>query len=285
VEKRLAARRDEVRALRAEALDAAVAAHVRAYFDADGHADAAVDAAVSRQIDAAVSRHVDAALQARLPHAVENLLVPKDVPSSPATSFTSEDSRGLIYPKLPPLTRLGRNMLPHLREHLTEQFRLLQEQQLQRFEKFTDKIESAAQDGCARQYADFEIQVEELQREMSWTKQETLDDLRQQGDEMIEQSKDECAAFGETVTDQMTDIWYGFCDKVSTVRRCWLRNMVAVELSKQDTWRKMVAVEFSRQRTWRNIRPRGFGRFLLRGEHKPSGARQEPGEEAWVDVI
>jgi ElaB/YqjD/DUF883 family membrane-anchored ribosome-binding protein len=156
---------------------------------------------------------------------------------------------------------------------------------LQHFEKFTDKLERATQDECAREYANFQTQVEELQAEMSWTKEETLDDLRQQGEEMIEQSKDECTAFSDDINNQMTDIWYSFCDKVTAVKKPWLRKMVAVEISKQHTWKKMVAVEVSKQRKWRKIRPRGWGKFMLRGEHKPSGRRREPGEEeAWVDV-
>jgi hypothetical protein len=284
LEQRLAAHRDEMRALQAEAIDAAVAKHVMAYFTADKHADANVDAATRRQIDAAVGRQLDTALHALLPRAVEHLLVPKHVPSSPAKSFTSEDSRGCSYLKLPPLTRLGRNMLPHLRSHLTEQIQLYQQQQFQHVEKFADNLERAMHDDHARQYADFQTQVEELQAEMSWTKQETLDDLRQQGEEMIEQSKDECTAFGDDMNNQMTDLWYDFCDKVTAVKKPWLRKMVAVEISKRSTWRNMVAVKVSEQRAWRKIRPRGWGRFMLRGEHKPSGRRREPGEEAWVDV-
>jgi hypothetical protein len=274
-----------MRALQAEAIDAAVAKHVLAYFTADKHADATVDAAIRRQIDAAVGRQLDTALHALLPRAVEHLLVPEHVPSSPAKSFTSEDSRGCSYLKLPPLTDLGRNMLPHLRSHFTEQMQLYQQQQFQQVEKFADQLERVVHDDNARQYADFQTQVEELQAEMSLAKQETLDDLRQQGEEMIEQSKDECAAFGDDMNNQMTDLWYDFCDKVTAVKKPWLRKMVAVEISKRSAWRNMVAVKVSKQRAWRKIRPRGWGRFMLRGEHKPSGRRREPGEEeAWVDV-
>jgi hypothetical protein len=243
-----------------EAIDAAVAKHLPAYFAADRHADA---------VDAAVSRQLGTALQALLPNAVEDLLVPKDQPSSPVTSFTSSGSRDYLYPKLPPLTRVGRNMLPHLRAHLTEQFHVYQNQQLQRFEKLADKtfddLERAAHDDRAREHADFETEMEEHKAEISWMKKDTLDDLWRQGDEMLEQGKELCSAFGEDINEQL----FGLCDRIERLNRYALRRMVAAEVGKQRRRKKGI--------------PRGWGRNMLRGEHKLLGRRREA-EEAWVDV-
>ena len=264
LEKRRTAYLDELQALQAEVIDAAVAKHLPAYFAADRHADA---------VDAAVRRQLDTALQALLPKAVEDLLVPKDLPSSPATSFTSYDSRGNTYPKLPPLTRVGRTMLPHLRTHLTEQFHHYQKQQLQRFEKLADKtfddLERAAYNDRAREQADFETEMEEHKTEISLMKKDTLDDLWRQGDEMLEQGKEVCSAFGEDINEQL----FGLCDKIERLNKHALRKMVAAEVSKQQ-----------RRRKKKKGRPRGWGRNMLRGEHKLLGRRREVDEEAWVDV-
>ncbi|KZM28621.1 hypothetical protein ST47_g233 [Ascochyta rabiei] len=260
-EKRLSAHLDEVRALQVKAIDSAVATHLPAYLATDRLAEA---------VDAAVSRQLDTALQALLPNAVEDLLVPKDPPSSPATSFTSHDSRGNRHPKLPPLTRVGRTMLPHLRTHLNEQFHLYQKQQLQRFKNLADRtfdeLERAAYDDRAREHADFETEMEEHKAEISVMKKDTLDGLWRQGNEMLEQGKDVCLDFGKDINEQL----FGLCDKIDKLNRHALRRMVAAEVSKQQ--RKKEGL------------PRGWGRNMLSGEHKLLGRRREMEEEAWVDV-
>ncbi|KAJ4355132.1 hypothetical protein N0V95_003214 [Ascochyta clinopodiicola] len=260
-EKRLSAHLDELRALQGKAIEVAVVKHLPAYFDADRHAEA---------VDAAVSRKLDTTLQALLPSAIEDLLVPKDLPSSPATSFTSHDSRGIRYPKLPPLTRVGQTMLPHLRTHLTEQFHLYQKQQLQRFESLADKtfddLERAAYDDRAREHADFETEMEEHKAEILLMKKDTLNDLWRQGDEMLEQGKEVCSTFGEDINEQL----FRLCDKIDRLNRHALRKMVAAEVSKQQRKKKDI--------------PRGWGRNMLMGEHKLLGRRREIEEEEWVDL-
>lgn len=254
-----------MRALQVEAIDAAVAKRLPAYFTADRHTEA---------IDAAVSSQLDTALQALLPNAVEDLLVPKDLPSSPATSFTSFtsfDPRGNRYPNLPPLARVGRTMLPHLRTHLTKQFHLYQKQQLQRFENLADKtfedLERAAYNDRAREHAEFETEMEEHKAEILLMKKDTLDDLWRQGDDMLEQGKEVCSAFGEDINGQL----FGLCDKIDRLNRHALRRMVAAEVSKQQRKKKGI--------------PRGWGSNMLRGEHGLLGRRREvEEEEAWVDV-
>jgi len=209
------------------------------------------------------------ALQARLPNALEDLLVPKSLPSSPATSFASFDSRGNRYPKLPPLTGIGRTMLPHLRAHLTDQFKLYQQQQLQRFEKMVDTkysdIERAAYDDRVEAQGEFETEMEEHKAEISMLRKDTVDELWREGDKILEQGRAACLAFGEDINEQL----FGICDRIDRLNRSALRKMVVTEVGRQ-------------QRRKRGI-PKGWGRNLLRRERRLLGRRREADDE-WADV-
>jgi hypothetical protein len=260
IEKRLSAHLDKVNALQAEGIDAAVARQLPAYFDEARHSEA---------VDTAVSRQLDTALQARLPNALEDLLVPKSLPSSPATSFTSFNSPGNRYPKLPPLTRVGRTMLPHLRTHLTDQFKLYQQQQLQRFEKMVDTkysdVERAAYDDRVEAQGEFETEMDEHKAEIWLLRKDTVDDLWREGDKILEQGRAVCLAFGEDINKQL----FGICDRIDRLNRYALRKMVVAEVSRQQRRKKGI--------------PKGWGRNLLRGESTLLGRRREA-EDEWADV-
>ncbi|KAI2479344.1 hypothetical protein Ptr902_09555 [Pyrenophora tritici-repentis] len=261
IEKRLSAHLNKVNALQAEGIDAAIARQLPAYFNEARHTEA---------VDAAVSRQLDTALQARLPNALEDLLVPKSLPSSPATSFASFDSRGNRYSKLPPLTVVGRTMLPHLRTHLTDQFKLYQQQQLQRFEKMVDTkysdVERAAYDDRVEAQGEFETEMEEHKAEISLLRKDTVDELWREGDKILEQGRAVCLAFGEDINEQP----FGICDRIDRLNRNALRKMVVAEVSRQ-------------QRRKRGI-PKGWGRNLLRGKHKLLGRRRRQADDEWADV-
>ncbi|CAA9957700.1 hypothetical protein PTMSG1_01308 [Pyrenophora teres f. maculata] len=261
IEKCLSAHLDKVNALQAEGIDAAVAKQLPAYFDEARHTEA---------VDAAVSRQLDTAVQARLPNALEDLFVPKSLPSSPATSFVSFDSRGNRYPKLPPLTGVGRTMLPHLQTHLTDQFKLCQQQQLQRFERMVDTkysdVERAAYDDRVKAQGEFEMEMEEHKAEISSLREDTVDELLREGDKTLEQGRAACLAFGEDINEQL----FAICDTIDMLNKNALRKMVVAEVSRQ-------------QRRKRGIR-KGWGKNLPRGKHKLLGRRRWQADDEWVDV-
>lgn len=247
-------------ALQAEGIDAAVARQLAAYFD---------EARYFEAVDAAVSRQLDTTLQACLSNALEDLLVPKSLPSSPATSFTSFNSRGNRYPQLPPLTRVGRTMLPHLRTHLTDQFKLYQQQQLERFEEMVDTkysdVERAAYDDRVEAQGEFETEMEEHKAEIWSLRKDTVDDLWREGDKILEQGRAVCLAFGEDLNEQL----FGICDRIDRLNRYALRKLVVTEVSRQQRRKKGI--------------PKGWGRNLLRGDHTLLGRRREA-EDEWADV-
>ncbi|KAF9690391.1 hypothetical protein EKO04_011606 [Ascochyta lentis] len=261
IEKQLPAHLDKVTALQAEAIDAAVARQLLAYFGEAQHTEA---------VDAAVGRQLDTALQARLPDAIEDVLISKDVCSSPASSFASLDSRGHRYPKLPALTRVGRTMLPHLRTHLTDQFKLYQQQQLLRFEKLVDtkysEVETAAYDDRVEAQGEFETEMEEHKADISLLQKDSIDNLWREGDKVLEQGRALCLAFGEDINEQL----FGLCDKIDRLNRYALRKMVVAEVSRQQRRKKGV--------------PRGWGRNMLKGEQRLLGRRRRGAEDEWADI-
>jgi len=269
IERRLSARLDKVSALQAENIDAAIARQLPAYFHEARHAEA---------VDAAVSRQLDAALLARLPNALEDLLVPESLPQSPATSLTSFDSCGNRYRRLPPLSRVGRTMIPHLRTHLTDQFKLHQQQQLQRFEKMVNAklsdVEGAAYDDRVEAQGEFETEMEEHKAEISLLRKDTVNDLWREGEEILEQGRAVCLALGEGINEELI----GICDRIDRLKRFALK--------------KMVVAEVSRQRRRIRRRPKGRTSNMLMGEHRPLGRRrqgrrrqgQSEAEEEWSDI-
>ncbi|KAF3004407.1 hypothetical protein E8E13_010239 [Curvularia kusanoi] len=199
IEKQLPANLDNVQALQKEAIDAAIARQLPAYFANGLHTEA---------IDVAVSKQVGKALEALLPNALEEFFNPKSQPGSPATSFTSFDSSGHRYTKLPALTPVGKMMLPHLRTHLIDQFHLYQKQQLQRFEKLANKtfesLARSAYDARAQEYAEFAEDMEEHKAEISLLKKDTIDDLWREGQGVLDQGKEACAetyVYGPIIVD------------------------------------------------------------------------------------
>ncbi|KAF3037600.1 hypothetical protein E8E12_000287 [Didymella heteroderae] len=264
VEKRLAARLDEIKALQAEAIDAAVGKRLDAYFGGPLHAET---------VDAAVDRQVDAAVQARLPNAVQDLLVSKDPPSSPAQSFTSFDSHGYRYPKLPPLTPASKALLPHLRTHLTNEFKVYQDQQLQRFERLVNakcgEVESSAYDDRLREHAEWEDEREEHKSEISLLMRDATDDLWREGHEMLKQGKKLCMEFGEDINEQL----FGLVEKIDKMNRYSLRKMVVAEVARQA----------KQQRMKKGI-PKGWGRNLLTDPDPRLLGRKRIAEGEWEDV-
>ncbi|KAJ8113199.1 hypothetical protein OPT61_g4626 [Boeremia exigua] len=270
VGERLAAHIEQLNASQAEAIEAAVARRLDAYFGRPLHAET---------IDAAVDRQVDAVVQARLPNVVQNLLVPKDLPSSPSTSFTHDD-HGNSYPKLPPLTPAGQALLPHLRTHLTDQFKLLQQQQLQRFEKLVsekyNEVEMAAEDNRVREQAEWEEEREEHNVEVALQRRDTLHDLWMQGTDMLEQAETVCSMFQGDIDEQLTKL----CDKIEVLRKN-VDNLNAYSL------RKLMAAEVAKlpkhERRMKGI-PKGFGRSLLTHPDPKLLMKKRIEDSEWEDI-
>lgn len=160
-------------------------------------------------------------------------------------------------------------MLPHLRTHLTDQFKLYQQQQLKRFEKMVDTkysdVERAAYDDRVEAEGEFEMVMEEHKAEIQLLREDTIDDLWGEGDKILEQGRVVCSEFGEDINEQL----FRLCDRIERLNRYALRKMVVAEVSRQQKRKKAV--------------PKGWGRNLLMGERTLLGRRREA-EDEWSDV-
>jgi hypothetical protein len=245
VQDRLAAYMEKLNASRAEEIDAAISKHLNAYFSGPSHAEI---------VDAAVSRKVDAAVKSRLPDAVQDLLVPKDLPSSAATSFTYDD-RGEKCPKLPSLTPAGRTFLPHLRIHLADQFKKLQWEQLQRFKKRISKmyneVEMAAEDDRVREHGEWQEQREEHTAELLSIQRDTTDDLWREGHKMLEQGQELCEELCEQFGTSLNEQVLGLVEAIDKLNKYSLRKLIAAEVPKLPEQQRRKGIL------------RGFGRRLL----------------------
>lgn len=270
VQDRLTAHIEKLNASQTEAIDAAVNRRLDAYLGGSLHI---------QTIDAAVDRQVDATVKARLPDAVRDLLVPKDPRGSPATSFT-HDSCGNAYPKLPPLTPAAQALLPHLRIHLTDQFKLLQQQQLQRFEELVsekyDEVETAAADTRAREQAEWEDEREEHAAEVSLQRRDTLHDLWMQGVDMLQQAEAVCAMFEADIDEQLIKLSRKverLCANIDKLNKYSLRKLMAAEMAKLPEL----------QRRKKGV-PRGFGRSLLTHPDPKLLMRRRIEDSEWEDI-
>lgn len=169
-------------------------------------------------------------------------------------------------------------MIPHLRTHLTDQFKLQQQQQLQRFEKMVNAklsdLEGAAYDDRVEAQGEFETEMEEHKAEISLLRNDTVNDLWREGQEILEQGRAVCLALGEGIHEEL----HGICDRIDKLKRFALK--------------KLVVAEVSRQRRRKRGRPKGRASNLLMGEHRPLKRRgqgrrrkgQSEAEEEWTDV-
>jgi hypothetical protein len=222
----------------------------------------AINAAIDKQLPA----HLEKALPALLPDILQGLLAGRSISSPPATSI---DSHGDRSPKLPPLTPLGRALIPHLRTHLAKQFQDFQAHQLQRFETLVEnkltELWDNAYDARVHENAVLTDEMEEHKAEVSMLKEDTIKDLWREAEDVFARSKEEGWSLGLEISDQLL----GVCDRIDQVKRVGLRKMVAGEVSRQKRRRKGVS--------------RGVGKRLVRGEQRLLGRRRNTEDVEWVD--
>ncbi|USP74906.1 hypothetical protein yc1106_02180 [Curvularia clavata] len=221
-------------------------------------------------INAAVSKQLPAYLEKALPGVVQSLLagVPSSRSSSP--SFTSGDYLGNKYPKLPPLTSLGKAWIPHLRIHLAQQFQQYQAHQLQQFEKIVDKrlneLWNDAYDARAHETAELMNEMEEYKADMSLLKQDTIKDLGSELEDLFTRCREEKRALSDNINEQLSELHH----EIHTLKR----------LKSQ----KMIAREFSKRKRRRTGLSKGMGKRLARGDKRLLGRRREAEEAEWVDI-
>lgn len=220
-------------------------------------------------INAAVSKQLPAYLEQALPGVVQSLLA--GVPSSESNSpdpFASAEYHGNKYPKLPPLTSLGKTWIPHLRVHLAQQFQQHQAHQLQRFEKLVDKkldeVWNHAYDARAHETAEMINEMEEHKAEMALLKEDTLKDLWREIEDMFARCREE----GRVLTDNINERLSELNDRTHALKRLKMR--------------KMFVGEFSRQKPRRVGLLRRAGKGLVRSDKRLLGRRREE-EAEWVD--
>ncbi|KAJ4374683.1 hypothetical protein N0V86_007556 [Didymella sp. IMI 355093] len=230
VDDRLATHIEKLKDLQAAAIDAAVAKHLDTYLGGPLHA---------KRVDAAADRQVNAAVEARLSDAVQHLLVPTDLPSSPATSFTY-DVHGNPYPKLPPLTPMGRIFLPHLRAHLVSQFDQLQEQQLQIFRKrmneMYDEVSASAEDNRRQERYEWDEERGDHADGISYEREKAIEELWQEGQKLIADGKEQCDERLDTLGADLADKLSGLVDRIENLNKYSVKKLVAGEVVRQ--WKK-----------------------------------------------
>lgn len=260
---------EKLHASQAAAIDAAVAKRLDAYFAGPLHAE---------RVDAAVDRQVDAAVKARLPDAVQHLLIPTDLPSSPATSFTY-DARGNRYPKLAPLTPAGKAFLPHLRTHLLDQFEHFQQQQLQDFKKRIydtyDEVARSAEDDRIREQGEWEEEREEHATEISLLRRDTLQELWQEGHKLLEHGQEYCDELSDQLGANLGDQMCGLVDRIEKLNAYSVRKLVAAGVARQRRRRRGLPKGFS---------TKGFGRFLLTHPDPNLLGSKMTSDNEWEDV-
>jgi hypothetical protein len=222
--------------------------------------------AINAAIDKRLPAHLENMLPALLPNILEGLLADRSISSSPATSI---DSRGNRCPKLPPLTPLGKTLIPHLRTHLADQFHQYQAHQLQRFETVVDKklteLWDDAYDARAHENAQMMEEMEEHKAEVSLLKEDAIKDLWREVEDVFARGKEEGYSLGDDINEQLSEV----CDRIDKVKRAGLRKMVAREVSRQKRRRKGVS--------------KGVGKRLVRGERRLLGRRRDAEDVEWVD--
>lgn len=164
-------------------------------------------------------------------------------------------------------------MLPHFHTHLIDQFHLYQKQQLQRFEKLAHKMfhdfERSARDDHAHENAEFGEEMEEHKAEILLLRKDSVDELWREGQEVLDQGKEACLAFGDDINDYLSRL----CDKIDGLNNLGLRKLVAGEVRRQQ--RRRVSVR-------KGVRRKGAGRKEVKGEHKLGKKRKV--EEEWYDI-
>ncbi|KAI8930420.1 hypothetical protein NX059_012373 [Plenodomus lindquistii] len=267
MKKEMAAQLERLNASQAEAIEAAVSKRVDAYLNGPLHAE---------RVDAAVDRRVDAAVKARLPRAVQDLLVHTKWPTSP-TKYSTYDARGNRYRKLPPLSPIGKMFLPYLRTHLTNQLRLSQRRQIQRFEKQVHaafhEVQTEADENRAREQFEWEEERDNHRSDYLQIQVDTTNELRSQCDQMLEEGKRICDELGEKLSEELNDQVLGLVDKINKLNKYSLRKLVAAEIRKLP----------DQQRRKKGI-PKGFGRNLLTHPDPKLLMRQVVQDSEWEDV-
>ncbi|EUC46413.1 hypothetical protein COCMIDRAFT_92813 [Bipolaris oryzae ATCC 44560] len=219
-------------------------------------------------INAAVSKQLPAYLEKVLPDVLESLLAgaPKSHISSPASSFTV-DCLGNKYPKLPPLTPLGKTWIPHLRVHLAQQFQQYQARQLQRFEQLVDKkldeVWNEAYDARAHETVEMMDEMEEHKADIALLKEDAIKDLGREIEDVFTRCKEEGDVLSNDVNERLSEL----CDRIYDVKKQKLR--------------KMITREFSRQKRKKMGASKRTGKRLGRSDKRLLGRRRE--EEEWVD--
>ncbi|KAF3032565.1 hypothetical protein E8E12_003038 [Didymella heteroderae] len=246
VEDRVAAHIEKLNASQAAAIDAAVARRLDAYFSSPSHAE---------RLDAAVHRQIDATVKARLPDAVQDVLVSADSPSSPTSS--TYDTCGNHYPRLPPLTPAGKTFLPHLRTHLLDQFSLFQQQQHETFKKRISEtyndVAASAEDDRIREQGEWEAEREEHSTELLLLRRDTLDELWLEGQKVLEAGHEQVAELTDQLGAELVERVGALVQQIEGLNGYCVRKIVAAEVARQWRRRGGVPKGFTK----------GFGRFLL----------------------
>ncbi|KAH6638500.1 hypothetical protein C7974DRAFT_356922 [Boeremia exigua] len=255
------------------AIDAAVAKRIADHLAGPVHA-ATVTAAVSTRLDSAVQSHLPTALKSLLAH-----------PSPPAQSPTHE-TRGNRSPPLPALTPLARSFLPHLRTHLTAQFALLQEQQLQHFAQQVsdkmDEVEMAAADARVAQQGEFETEMDEYMAEMGLLRRDAVRDMWEEGEQILTRGREEFETLGEEIEEtlfNLTDSVAVIGEGIEKLGRFKLRKMVREEVARQVRWERQ-----KRRGVGMGRVPRGWGRCLLTHPDPKLLGRRRLAEGEWEAV-
>ncbi|KAH6625102.1 hypothetical protein C7974DRAFT_424829 [Boeremia exigua] len=260
------------------AINAAVRQQISAYLDQ--HQAETIKAALNREplsdvINAAVSKYLEENLPTILPQSLERIIAGplKPLLGSPVTSFRSFDSVGNWYPKLPPLTQVGKILIPHLRTHLAEQFRRDLARREQSFEKTLAKrmseVESDVQGACEEEREKLLEDIGDQQADFALLKTDVMTDLENEIDVLFKQKLENFEDLINDMEDRMCDACTETCIKFNTVG---LQRLIAHEVRRYER----------RKRMKKGVH-RGVGKMIRGGTKRLLGKRRRSEDADWVD--
>lgn len=252
-------------------IDAAVGRHVELWLD--NNADA-INTAIANHLPRYLDANADflkSTIAEQLPLLLERILPTLFGSAPPVSNSTTPTSSPSRRSKLPHLSALGRTLLPHLRTHLSDQFRVQQAAELSRFERQLDyHLSDYAADARAQINADTADELEEHRTDMQLLKEDAVRDLSTDIEAVFDQWKVDRDEQSEALREGLEGECDILMDRIERVRRVGLKRMVAREVGRWKRRRKGV--------------PKGVCE-RVRGTRKLLGqGKVDNGNDEWVDI-
>ena len=117
----------------------------------------------------------------------------------------------------------------------------------------------------AQETAEIVDEVEDHKASMSLLKEDTIEDVTRQANDVLARAKEKSLALGDDMSHRLSEI----CDTIEKVKSVKLRKMVALEVSRQKRRRMGVS--------------KGVGKKLVRSNGRLLGKRKMEEVVEWLD--